>query len=91
MLERLSDLFLPRGVPDHLRSDNGPVFAATMVRDWLDNVGVKTMSLCCPHGLSDNTSNVGTARLRFHQPLFHPPPNMPEFATSFSSGAVVAG
>ena len=43
VLERLSDLFVRRGVPDHIRSDNGPEFAAKAVRGWLDRVGVKTL------------------------------------------------
>jgi transposase InsO family protein len=33
VLERLSDLFVYRGVPDHIRSDNGPEFTAKSVRD----------------------------------------------------------
>jgi len=45
VLERLSDLFVRRGVPDHIRSDNGPVFAATRVREWQGRVGVKTLSI----------------------------------------------
>jgi putative transposase len=43
VLERLSDLFIRRGVPDYLRSDNGSEFTATVVRDWLTKVGVKTL------------------------------------------------
>jgi transposase InsO family protein len=43
VLERLSDLFVRRGVPDYLRSDNGPEFTATKVRDWLGRVEVKTL------------------------------------------------
>jgi transposase InsO family protein len=39
----LSDLFLIHGVPDHIRSDNGPEFTARMVRDWLKRIGVKTL------------------------------------------------
>ena len=34
LLERLSDLFVRRGVPCYLRSDNGPEFAATKVHPW---------------------------------------------------------
>ena len=41
--ERLSDLFIQRGTPDHIRSDNGSEFTAHRVRDWLANVGVKTL------------------------------------------------
>jgi putative transposase len=41
--ERLSDLFVRRGVPTYLRSDNGSEFTATKVREWLARVGVKTL------------------------------------------------
>ena len=43
VLERLSDLFVCRGVPKYLRSDNGSEFTAHKVRDWLDRVGVQTL------------------------------------------------
>ena len=43
VLERLSDLFVRKGVPDNIRSDNGSEFTATRVRDWLGRVGVKTL------------------------------------------------
>lgn len=43
VLERLSDLFVRRGVPDHIRCDNGPEFTAERVRDWLRRVEVKTL------------------------------------------------
>ena len=43
VLERLSDLFVHRGVPDHIRSDNGSEFTANRVRDWLKKVEVKTL------------------------------------------------
>ena len=38
----LSDLFILRGVPEHVRSDNGPEFVAKSVRDWIAGVGAKT-------------------------------------------------
>ena len=43
VLERLTDLFIQRGVPDHLRSDNGAEFTAKAVRSWLAKVGVRTL------------------------------------------------
>jgi transposase InsO family protein len=43
VLETLAGLFVYRGVPDHIRSDNGPEFTALAVRDWLGRVGVKTL------------------------------------------------
>jgi transposase InsO family protein len=43
VLERLSDLFIRRGVPQHIRSDNGAEFTATKVREWLERIDVKTL------------------------------------------------
>jgi putative transposase len=43
VLERLAWLFVTRGVPEHIRSDNGPEFTAKAVRRWLTEVGVKTL------------------------------------------------
>ena len=39
----LADLMVTRGVPEHIRSDNGPEFTAKAVRAWLDQVGAKTL------------------------------------------------
>ena len=43
VLERLAYLFVTRGVPEYIRSDNGSEFTAQAVRDWLAKVGVKTL------------------------------------------------
>ncbi len=43
VLERLSDLFIHRGVPEHIRSDNGAELTATKVREWLQRIDVKTL------------------------------------------------
>ena len=43
VLHRLSELFILRGVPAHIRSDNGPEFAARAVRGWLGGLGVKAL------------------------------------------------
>jgi putative transposase len=43
VLERLTDLFVCRGTPAYLRSDNGAEFTATAVREWLQKVGVRTL------------------------------------------------
>ena len=43
VIEQLYELFLLRGVPEHIRSDNGPEFTAKAVRRWLSRVGVKTL------------------------------------------------
>jgi len=43
VLERLAFLFVTRGVPEHIRSDNGAEFTCQAVRGWLAKVGVKTL------------------------------------------------
>ena len=43
VLERLGQLFVERGVPAYLRSDNGPEFIAQAVREWLQRLGVQTL------------------------------------------------
>jgi transposase InsO family protein len=43
VLNQLYSLFIMRGVPDHIRSDNGSEFTAKAVREWLAKVGVKTL------------------------------------------------
>ena len=40
VLERLGELFVRRGIPAHIRADNGPEFTAQAVRDWLSGLGV---------------------------------------------------
>ena len=42
VIDVLSDLFILRGVPGHVRSDNGPEFIAKAVQDWITLVGAKT-------------------------------------------------
>ncbi|MBU1287597.1 MAG: IS3 family transposase [Alphaproteobacteria bacterium] len=43
VLDTLGELFVRHGAPEHIRSDNGPEFIATALRDWLERVGVKTL------------------------------------------------
>ncbi|KQS69523.1 integrase [Methylobacterium sp. Leaf361] len=42
VIDVLSDLFILRGVPAHIRSDNGPEFIAKSVQSWIAAVGVRT-------------------------------------------------
>ncbi|TRD13879.1 IS3 family transposase [Palleronia caenipelagi] len=42
VIDALSDLFILRGVPSFIRSDNGPEFVAQAVQDWIKAVGAKT-------------------------------------------------
>jgi len=43
VIDQLFDLFIFRGIPEHIRSDNGPEFTAKAVRKWLSHLGVKTL------------------------------------------------
>ena len=43
VIETLAELMTSRGVPEHIRSDNGPEFTAKAVREWLGMVGAKTL------------------------------------------------
>jgi transposase InsO family protein len=43
VLSTLTRLFLQRGVPEYIRSDNGPEFAAKAVRNWLGRLDVGTL------------------------------------------------
>ncbi len=43
VLDQLFNLFILRGIPEHIRSDNGPEFTARAVRKWLERLGVKTL------------------------------------------------
>jgi transposase InsO family protein len=42
VVDALTDLFILRGVPAYIRSDNGPEFIAEIVRNWIAAVGAKT-------------------------------------------------
>ncbi len=42
VIDVLSDLFILRGVPGHIRSDNGPELIAQAVQDWITAVGART-------------------------------------------------
>ena len=43
VLAHLTDLTTRHGQPDHIRSDNGPEFVTTAVREWLAKVRVKKL------------------------------------------------
>jgi putative transposase len=42
VIDVLADQFILRGVPDHIRSDNGAEFSAKAVQEWIAAVGAKT-------------------------------------------------
>ena len=43
VIDLLFYLFIFRGIPEHIRSDNGPEFTARAIRRWLSRLGVKTL------------------------------------------------
>jgi putative transposase len=43
VIESLADVMLVRGIPEHIRSDNGPEFIAEELRKWLSKVGTRTL------------------------------------------------
>ncbi len=43
VVDQLFQLIIFRGIPEHIRSDNGPEFTAKAVRKWLNRLGVKTL------------------------------------------------
>jgi putative transposase len=43
VLDQLYELFLSRGIPDHIRSDNGSEFTANLVRNWLKDLSITSL------------------------------------------------
>ena len=43
VIEQLAELFVVRGTPDFIRSDNGSEFTSEVVRGWLQRLGVQTL------------------------------------------------
>jgi transposase InsO family protein len=66
VIDVLSDLFILRGIPGHIRSDNGPEFVAKAVQDWIAAVGAKTAYIepCSPWENSYIESFKARLRLR---------------------------
>ena len=45
VIETLAGLMMGQGVPEHIRSDNGPEFTARAIREWLGAVGARTLCI----------------------------------------------
>ncbi len=43
VIDQLFQLIIFRGIPEHIRSDNGPEFTSKAIRRWLSRLGVKTL------------------------------------------------
>src|ERR671912_1800696 len=64
VVDALSDLFLLRGVPGHVRSDNGPEFVATVVQAWITAVGARTAYIALGSPWENSFIESFNARLR---------------------------
>lgn len=42
VIDTLADIFIRRGTPQFIRSDNGPEFVAQLIRQWLKDLDVQT-------------------------------------------------
>jgi len=43
VIDTLADAMIQHGIPEHVRSDNGPEFVAKDLRKWLADTGAKTL------------------------------------------------
>ena len=60
VIDQLFELIIFRGIPEHIRADNGPEFTAKAIRGWLNSLGVKTLFIepgsTWENGYIDNSS-----------------------------------
>jgi putative transposase len=73
VIEVLSDQFILRGVPGHIRSDNRPEFVAKAVQDWVRAVGAKTASIARGSPWENGFIESFNARLRDGSLGYKPP------------------
>jgi putative transposase len=64
VIDVLSDLFMLRGVPENIRSDNGPEFVAKIVQEWIAAVGAKTAHIAPGSPWENGCIESFNARLR---------------------------
>lgn len=50
VIDTLAELFAMRGVPESIRSDNGPEFVSRAIREWLTRLSIETLYIApgCP-------------------------------------------
>ena len=59
VVEALAELFVMRGTPAHIRSDNGPEFVADIVRPWLKDLVLRHCSSNREvHGRTDTSNHL---------------------------------
>jgi putative transposase len=64
VVDALSDLFILRGPPEFIRSDNGAEFIAKKVRAWIGDVGAKTAFITPGSPLENGSCESFNARFR---------------------------
>ena len=64
VIDVLAELFIVRGVPGHIRSDNGPEFIAEAVQTWIAAVGSKTAYIAPGSPWENGYVESSNARLR---------------------------
>lgn len=69
VVNALTDLFILRGPPEYIRSDNGPEFIAGVVKDWIAAVGAKTAYI--PPGSPWENGYVESFNARFRDELLN--------------------
>jgi transposase InsO family protein len=77
VLETLAELMLERGVPEHIRSDNGSDSVAQAVQDWIAAVGSRT---ACIEPDSPGDRSQGGYVESFNSKLRHELPNREIFS-----------
>ena len=45
VIETLADAMMSKGIPEHVRCDNGPEMVARALREWLAQLGTKPLSI----------------------------------------------
>ena len=63
VIDMLSDLFLLRGVPEHIRSDNGSEFVAKAVQERITAVGATTAYIRPPLRAHSTSAKLRLARM----------------------------
>jgi putative transposase len=64
VIDALPDLFALRGVPGHVRSDDGPEFVAKAVQEWIAAVGAETAYIASGSPWGNGYVESFNARLR---------------------------
>ena len=88
VIETLADVMLDRGVPEHIRSDNGAEMTAKVVRNWLAQLGTRTLYIEPGSPWENGYCKSFNGKLRdecLNQEIFY---SLKEAKSSSSNGAI---